>query len=82
MSSGGNAGLSRGRGTSVDRGRGRGTRGGTYHYNNRNFSEEGTDTSHPNAAYNRPRIFDRSQVSTDWFLIWTRKLVISDNRFF
>lgn len=62
MSSGGSTGLSRGRGTSVDRGRGRGTRGGTY-YNNRNFSEEGTDTSHPNTAFGRPRIFDRSQVS-------------------
>lgn len=69
MSSGGNTGLSRGRGTSVDRGRGRGARGGTYHYNNRNFSEEGNDPSHPNTAFGRPRIFDRSQVNITFFFV-------------
>lgn len=58
---GGGPGLARGRGTSVDRGRGRGTRG-PYHYNNRNYSEDNTDSTHPNTTFGRPRIFDRSQV--------------------
>lgn len=57
-----NIGLSRGRGSSVDRGRGRGSRG-PYHYNSRNYSEDNTDGAHPNTTFGRPRIFDRSQVS-------------------
>lgn len=66
-------GLSRGRGTSVDRGRGRSTRG-PYHYNTRNYSEEGIETSHPNTAFGRPRIFDRSQVSDIENLVRNRLL--------
>lgn len=61
-SSNSSVGLSRGRGSSVDRGRGRASRG-PYHYNTRNYSEDGSDTSHPNTAFGRPRIFDRSQVN-------------------
>lgn len=59
---GSSAGLSRGRGTSVDRGRGRGTRG-TYHYNSRNYADDGGENTHPGATFGRPRMFDRSQVS-------------------
>ena len=59
--SGGNLSMSRGRGISVDRGKGRPSRG-PYHYNNRNYMEEGTDASHSGTAFGRSRIFERSQV--------------------
>lgn len=56
-------GVSRGRGVSIDRGKGRTSRG-PYHYNNRNYADEGTDPSHAGTAFGRPRMFERSQVGS------------------